>query len=72
MMLTDIMSDDAAKQREAVIMFRKLLAHEDIHPYLDRIISSGVLPYFVTFLSHSKPELQVKFKLNFIVHGVVV
>ena len=58
-MLTDIMGGDKEKQRDSVIMFRKLLAHEDIHPYLDRIISSGVLPFFVTFLSHTEPELQV-------------
>ena len=45
--------------RLKVIKFRKLLAHEDIHPYLEKIVSSGVLPVFVQLLElDSWPELQ--------------
>jgi len=51
---------DAQAQRSALIRFRKLLAHEDIHPYLDRIVEAGIVPTFVRFLHRfEEPEFQV-------------
>jgi uncharacterized protein YjgD (DUF1641 family) len=62
-MVNQVMSSELAAQRSAIIKFRKLLAHEDIHPYLDKIIESGVLPTFVHMLRKEQlPELQVKNK----------
>lgn len=59
-MVNQVMSTQITAQRAAIVKFRKLLAHEDIHPYLDKIIESGVLPTFVHMLRREQlPELQV-------------
>jgi hypothetical protein len=59
--------------REAVIQFRKLLAHHDIHPYLDRIVEAGVIPCFTELLdpvnAHEiEPQLQVRFMSSKIIY----
>jgi hypothetical protein len=45
--------------KQALIRFRRLLAHDDIHPYLDKIIATGVVKDFVMFLDPTTtPDLQ--------------
>lgn len=51
---------NSISQKNALIKFRKLLAHDDIHPHLDKILEFNCIPYFVSYLSDSfDPELQV-------------
>lgn len=73
-----VLSSQISDQRKAVIKFRKLLAHEDIHPYLDKIVTSGVVPTFVAMLWRDhEAELQVilillnsiEYPLNFVHRG---
>lgn len=60
LMVRQITSPDIQDQRRALVKFRKLLAHEDIHPYLSRIVDSGIVPTFIQLLQSSEPDLQVK------------
>lgn len=58
-MVADLKSGDLERQKRSLIQFRKLLAHEDIHPYLDRILECDTLPFFCSFLQHADHEIQV-------------
>lgn len=58
-MVQNIMASDAVVKKHSVIMFRKLLAHENIHPHLDKIVESGVVRPVMELLSSEDPEMQV-------------
>lgn len=50
--------------KQSVVKFRRLLAHDDIHPHLDKIIATGVVRNFVMFLDTDQPpDLHVSMKL---------
>ena len=68
-MVRQITSPSVDDQRQALVKFRKLLAHEDIHPYLNRIVDSGIVPTFVGLLRSGEPDLQAR--LSFYI-GIVI
>ncbi|KAI3659054.1 hypothetical protein MP638_002073 [Amoeboaphelidium occidentale] len=58
-MVRDMNSNLLDILRKTAIRFRKLLAHEDIQRYLNKIVESGVVPLFVQLLNDfNNPELQ--------------
>lgn len=57
-MVQGLMSDDAQRQLDATIQFRKILSIERSPP-IDEVINQNVIPRFVQFLSmEDQPQLQ--------------
>ena len=60
--------NSADQLHQALTEFRKLLAHDNIHPYLDKIMGIGVLSKFVGALHN--PSDDVKFEAAWILTNI--
>lgn len=62
---------DPVSHKAAIVQFRKLLAHQDIAPYLDRIVDTDILmPSFVVLISEYGEDVELQFESAWILTNI--